>query len=252
MAAETLVLAYRATEDHGLPTAAADRADEHLGVEIGTVDLLPILGRPAERLGGQVQLVADGLGQFVGKDPEVRRLADEPLILRQFDVADLAGLPVLLLSRRPKHLAADQSFTGIEFADHGVRPRLPAADPVLIEESGDINRAFSIAGDEFRTAHDPCGRLGVDLGPLLDRALMGDHRAAIRIRDGNHAIAHAGRLDVVSAAESVVHTALHLRLELGDECLVHRAENRQEERRLRIGAVETIAGSDDANARLGG
>jgi hypothetical protein len=152
-----------------------------LGVEIGTVDLLPILGRPAERLGGRVQLVADGLGQLVGKDPEVRRLADEPLILRQFDVADLAGLPVLLLSRRPKHLAADQSFTGIEFADHAVRPRLSAADLVLIEESGDIDRAFSIAGDEFRTAHDPCCRLRVHLGPLLDRALMGDHRAAIRI-----------------------------------------------------------------------
>lgn len=119
---------------------------------------------------------------------------------------------------------------------------------MLVEEPGDVDQARPLVRDQLGSADDPARGVRVNLGPFLDRALVGDHRASIRIHDRHHPIANARRLNVVAPAKGVVHATLHIRLELVHERLVHRPEYRQQERRLRVGAVVTVARADDPDA----
>ena len=155
----------------------------------------------------------------------MRRFPNEPLVLRQLHVADLAGVPVLFLPCRPKYLAPYESFAGIELADHVVGPRLPITDLLFVEKPRHLDRAFALAGDHLCSAHDPRGGIGIDFGTFLDRTLVGDDKVAIGVLHVHESVPDTGRLDVVAAAEGIVHAPLHFGPQLRDERLVHRAEN---------------------------
>jgi hypothetical protein len=51
------------------------------------------------------------------------------------------------MTRRPKHFAADQPLSGVQFADHVVRPTFSAASLVLVEKPGDFERALALVDD---------------------------------------------------------------------------------------------------------
>ena len=206
-----------------------------------------ILRRPAERLSRKVELRANSVRQLVGKNSQVRRLPNEPLVLRQLHVADLAGGPVFLLSRRAKHLASDEPLAGIQLADHVVRPRLSAPDLLSVEKPGQLDRALPLAGNHLGSPHDPCRSFGIDLGTFLDRAFVGDHEVSAGVFHLHESIPDAGRLDVVAAAKGIIHAPLHLGPQLRDERLVHRTKHRKEQGRLRVGAVESVAGTDNTH-----
>jgi hypothetical protein len=81
---------------------------------------------------------------------------------------------------------------------------------------------------------------------------VGDHEIPGCIPDVDEPIADTGRLDVVAPDECVIHAATYLRLQLGDEGFVHRADHGQQNRRLRVRTVEAVAGSHEADVDLGG
>ena len=199
-------------------------------------------------LAAPAEFLFHGLCQLIRQDPQVRDVAPDPFRLRQLDDLLLARAAIGHLLRLVEHILADEFLTAVVLPYPAVRPRLLPAHLVLVEEPRHVDGAPALVGDHLGTPLRPLGRLGVDLDSLLDRVLVGDHEVAVGVLHLHEPIANAGWRDVVATAEGVVHAALHLGSQLGDERFVHRAENRQEKGGLWVGAVVAVAGAHDPDA----